>query len=180
MKIETPRLILREMCDDDFEKLYEIFSDAETMKYYPHPFDEAKVRQWIEWNQQYYESYNMGLLVVTLKESSEVIGDCGVTMQNINGHSLPEIGYHINKNFWYRGYAKEAAIACRDWAFENKNFDFVCSYMKYSNVASIATAKSIGMTFYQQYPDEKNGITVVYSITRERWNQICKSKCSEV
>ena len=180
MKIETPRLILREMCDDDFEKLYEIFSDAETMKYYPHPFDEAKVRQWIEWNQQYYESYNMGLLVVTLKESSEVIGDCGVTMQNINGHSLPEIGYHINKNFWYRGYAKEVAIACRDWAFENKNFDFVCSYMKYSNVASIATAKSIGMTFYQQYPDEKNGITVVYSITRERWNQICKSKCSEV
>ena len=44
MKIETPRLILREMCDDDFEKLYEIFSDAETMKYYPHTFDEAKVR----------------------------------------------------------------------------------------------------------------------------------------
>ena len=122
----------------------------------------------------------MGLLAVTLKESSEVIGDCGVTMQNINGHSLPEIGYHINKNFWYHGYAKEAAIACRNWAFENKNFDFVCSYMKYSNVASIATAKSIGMTFYQQYPDEKNGITVVYSITRERWNQICKSKCSEV
>ena len=70
MKIETPRLILREMCDDDFEKLYEIFSDAETMKYYPHTFDEAKVRQWIEWNQQYYESYNMGLLAVTLKEIS--------------------------------------------------------------------------------------------------------------
>ena len=60
MKIETPRLILREMCDDDFEKLYEIFSDAETMKYYPHTFDEAKVRQWIEWNQQYYESYMNG------------------------------------------------------------------------------------------------------------------------
>lgn len=171
MMIETQRLILREMRDDDFEKLYEIFSDAETMKYYPHTFDEAKVRQWIEWNKQYYERYDMGLLAVTLKESSEVIGDCGVTMQNINGHSLPEIGYHINQNFWYHGYAKEAAIACRDWAFKNKNFDFVCSYMKYSNVASIATAKSIGMTFYQQYPDEKNGITVVYSITRERWNQ---------
>ena len=45
MIIETPRLVLREMCDDDFEKLYEIFSDAETMKYYPHTFDEAKAKE---------------------------------------------------------------------------------------------------------------------------------------
>ena len=48
MIIETERLILREMKMDDFDSLYQVLSDPENMKYYPFPFDEAKVKLWIE------------------------------------------------------------------------------------------------------------------------------------
>ena len=41
--------------------------------------------------------------------------------QNIDGDMLPEIGYHINKRYWRQGFAKEAAIAVRNWVFRNKS-----------------------------------------------------------
>ena len=38
---------------------------------------------------------------------------------------MPEIGYHIHKKYWRQGYAKEAAMAVRDWAFEKEYPDEV-------------------------------------------------------
>ena len=95
--IETKRLLLREYTMDDFDALYEIMSDSETMQHYPAPFDEARTRRWIEWNLENYAQYGFGLWAVVLKETDEFIGDCGITIQNIDGDMLPEIGYHIHK-----------------------------------------------------------------------------------
>ena len=53
--IETKRLILREYTPDDFESLYEILSDPETMQHYPAPFDEERTKGWISWNLENYE-----------------------------------------------------------------------------------------------------------------------------
>jgi len=44
-----------------------------------------------------------------LKEMGEVMGDCGLIMQIINGQIKPEIGYHIQKDCQRRGYASENA-----------------------------------------------------------------------
>ena len=96
--IETERLILRNYTMDDFTALYEIVSDAETMQHYPAPFDEEKTRGWIKWNLENYEKYGFGLWAVVLKENGEFIGDCGITIQNIDGELLPEIGYTFIKN----------------------------------------------------------------------------------
>ena len=109
MQLETERLILREYTMDDFNDLYEILSDPETMAHYPKPFDEAKVRGWINWNLDNYRVFGFGLFAVVLKENGKMIGNCGVTMQTINDAIRPEIGYHINKNYQRRGYAIEAA-----------------------------------------------------------------------
>ena len=54
MVIETERLLLREYTPDDFDALYEIMSDPETMQHYPAPFDEERTRRWIEWNLENY------------------------------------------------------------------------------------------------------------------------------
>lgn len=96
--IETERLILREYEWKDFEAIYEILSDPEIMQHYPEPFDEERTRNWIEWNFENYRKYGFGLWAVVLKEKEEFIGDCGITLQNISGEYLPEIGYHIHKN----------------------------------------------------------------------------------
>ena len=156
----------------DFNDLYEILSDPETMQHYPSPYDSDGTRKWILWNLENYETYGFGLWAVVLKETGEFIGDCGITMQNIEGEMLPEIGYHINKKYWRRGFAREAARAVRDWGFRNTQYDTLYSYMKYTNAGSFATALSNGMKKIKEYPDAKNTILCVYAITRSDWEAL--------
>ena len=167
MILETERLFLREVTMGDFDALYAVLSDAEIMQHYPYTFDEERVRSWIERNMKRYTDDGFGLWAVCLKDTGEMIGDCGLTLQNIDGQMLPEIGYHIRRDQQRKGYAKEAAMAVRDWAFGNTEYPALYSYCKYTNVGSFKTAESIGMHFEKEYEDEANKITHVSVIRRE-------------
>ena len=116
-----------------------------------------------------YQIFGFGLWAVCLKDTGEMIGDCGLTMQTIGGVIKPEIGYHIRKDMQKKGYAKEAATAVRDWTFENTPFVTIFSYMKHTNLPSARSAMSWGCRKVDEFEDEENGITVVYAITREEW-----------
>ena len=165
-KIETKRLYLREMNLDDYEALYAVLADPDIMQHYPYTFDENRVRDWIERNMHRYKENGFGLWAVCLKETGEMIGDCGLTLQNIDGEILPEIGYHIRKDCQRKGYAKEAAGAVLQWALENTDYPSFYSYCKYTNEALYKTAEAIGMHFDKEYPDEANKITHVSVIHR--------------
>ena len=65
--------------------------------------------------------------------------------------------------------AKEAAIAVRDWTFNNTPFNIVYSYMKYTNEPSAKTAISYGCKQVDEFSDEINGITKVFAISRDEW-----------
>lgn len=174
--IETERLFLREMNMDDYDALYLVLADPGIMQHYPYTFDEQQVRDWIERNMNRYKENGFGLRAVCLKETGEMIGDCGLTLQNINGEMLPEIGYHIRRDCQRRGYAKEAAKAVLDWAFQHTNYPALYSYCKYTNEPSIRTAESIGMHFACEYPDNANGITHVSVIRRDEYAQALNHK----
>lgn len=169
MTIETTRLILREMTEEDYDALYAVLSDSDIMQHYPYAFDETRVRGWITKNIERYKTFGFGLWAVCLQDTGEMIGDCGLTMQMINGQIKPEIGYHIRKDMQRKGYAKEAASAVRDWTFESTPFNEVYSYMKHTNVPSCKTAISYGCRQVDEYEDEDNEITKVFAITREEW-----------
>ena len=169
MVIETERLFLREMTEDDFHSLYKILADSNIMQHYPYIFDEGKVRNWIVRNIERYKTFGFGLWAVCLKATGEMIGDCGLTMQLINGQIKPEIGYHIRADMQRKGYAKEAAIAVRDWTFMNTPFNIVYSYMKYTNEASAKTAISYGCIQVDEFTDDINEITKVFAISRDEW-----------
>ena len=62
MVIETERLLLREMTDDDFYALFKVLSDSDTMQHYPYTFDKKRVREWIERNIQRYMVLGFGLV----------------------------------------------------------------------------------------------------------------------
>ena len=168
MKITTPRLVLREMTEVDYAALHAILSDPETMRYYPKPYDEAGVNRWIAWCRDSYEKHGFGLWAVTL--NGEFIGDCGISLQPINGQWLPEIGYHIRKDHWRKGYASEAAAACIRVAFERFGFPAVYSYMNAENEPSFRTAMKNGMTLVDEYVDNHHGKLKVCRITREEWD----------
>lgn len=167
--IETRRLILRELCEDDFEAEYAVLSDTAIMQYYPYSFDEARVKSWIKRNIERYQNDGFGLWAVVVKETGEMIGGCGLTMQNINGTIQPEIGYHIHRSHQRNGYANEAASAVRSWAFEHTPYQTLYSYMNAENTASRATAKSIGMQHLLDYTNEEKILTSVYAIKKEDW-----------
>lgn len=170
--MKSERLILREYTFEDFNALYEIMSDSETMQHYPDIFNKEQTRGWIEWNIQNYKKYGFGLWAVVLKKTGEFIGDCGITIQNIDGEMLPEIGYHINKKYWRQGFGSEAAKVVIDWAFENTKYDSLYSYMKYTNIASYYVAIKNGMRKIKEYSDENNEISYVYVITRDEWKYL--------
>lgn len=170
--LETERLILREYTMDDFDALYTILSDPVTMQHYPAPYDANGTRRWLQWSMDHYQKYGFGLWAMELKETGQFIGDCGITLQKIDGDQLPEIGYHVHKDYWRKGYAKEAARAVRDWAFTNTPYPALYSYMKYTNVPSYSTARSIGMEKIKEYPDPKDTLLYVYQITRAAWQTL--------
>ena len=169
--IETELLALRELTMNDLQTWHQILSDQETMQYYPRAFDMDKTRSWIEWNLDNYSRYGHGLWAIILKDTDQFIGDCGITMQNIHGDGdlFPEIGYHIDKRFWCQGYASQAAKACLRYAFDNMDYDEIFSYQKWTNIPSRKVAEKMGMSLREEYEDEKNAKTSVYSITREEF-----------
>ena len=169
MIIETEHLFLREMKESDFDALYKVLADSDIMQHYPYTFDENRVINWIQRNIERYRIFGFGLWAVCLKETGEMIGDCGITLQLIDGQIKPEIGYHIRADKQRNGYAKEAAIAVRDWTFNNTPFQIVYSYMKYTNEPSVKTAISYGCKQVDEYQDDENEITKVFAISREQW-----------
>ena len=171
MVLETERLILREMDQNDFNSLYAVLADSDIMEHYPYTFDEGRVRNWITRNMERYSKDGFGLWAVVLKETGEMIGDCGITMQNIHGTMLPEIGYHIRADQQRKGYATEAAAACIRFAFENFDLPAVYSYMKYTNIPSQRTAMKNSMRFVEEYEDPDNTYTRVYVINRKEWEE---------
>ena len=94
--IETSRLILREYTLDDFDELYKMLSDPITMKHYLKPYDEEGARRWISWSLDNYKKYGFGLWAIELKETGQFIGDCGITIQNIDGELLPDGRFQEN------------------------------------------------------------------------------------
>lgn len=168
MLLTTPRLLLREMTQADYPALHAILTDPETMRYYPRPYDDAGVQRWIDWTLDNYRTHGFGLWAVTLQDTGEFIGDCGVTLQPIHGQWLPEIGYHISKAHWRQGYASEAAAACIAYAFDRFAFPALYSYMNAENEPSWRTAMKNGMTFQEEYDDHGERLRV-YRITCEEW-----------
>ena len=169
MIIETERLFLREMTENDLGALYKVLADSDIMQHYPYTFDEARVSKWIQRNMERYQIYGFGLWAVCLKGTGEMIGDCGLTMQLINGQIKPEIGYHIRADKQRNGYAREAAIAVRDWTFHNTPFHIIYSYMKATNEPSVKTALAYGCKLVDVFQDDENTLTKVFAISRDQW-----------
>jgi ribosomal-protein-alanine N-acetyltransferase len=148
--LETIRLVLREFRPEDADSLAQILSDPETMRFYPTPCDRAGVEQWIERNRERYKNDGAGLWAMVLKSTGELIGDCGIILQEVEGERLYEVGYHLRRDYWRKGLATEAAIACRDWAFANLQTDRLISLIRPQNLPSRRVAERNGMTIWKE------------------------------
>ena len=170
MILETKRLILREMKQDDLPALQGILQDEETMYAYNGAFDEAETQAWLDRQLSRYAQYGFGLWAVVLKESGGMIGQCGLTMQPWRGDEVLEVGYLFNRAFWHHGYATEAARGCMEYAFDRLGAREVCSIIRETNLPSRRVAERNGMTVRDSWVKHYRGIDmphVRYCAARE-------------
>lgn len=143
--LETPRLLLREMDLSDMDSLRMILQDEKVMYAYNGAFDERETVMWMQKQLQRYKDFGFGLWAVVLKDSGDMIGQCGITMQEYNDMMVPEVGYLLAYKHWHKGYAIEAATACRDYGFSTLHFDAIYSIIRDNNIASQKVAIRNGM-----------------------------------
>ena len=143
--ISTDRLLLRKMTKDDTENLMEIFSDPVAMRYYPSTKNESETMEWIEWTKNNYDKYGVGLWIVEDKVTGEFLGQCGIVPQEVDGVMEMEIGYLFVRRVWGKGYASEAALACKNYGFEILRCNRMVSLPDVNNIPSTKVAERIGM-----------------------------------
>ena len=145
MILETERLSLRELTQDDYPALCRILQDERVMYAYEGAFSDAEVQEWLDRQLARYKKWGFGLWAAVLKETGEVIGQCGLTMQLWKEREVLEIGYLLRRDCWHRGYSTEAARACKAYAFEKLEAEEVCSIIRDINEASKRVAIRNGM-----------------------------------
>lgn len=170
MILETERLYLREMTAADYPPLCRILQDEEVMYAYEHAFDDTEVQNWLNRQIERYRHDGFGLWAVIRKKDGEMIGQCGLTMQDCNGRQVPEIGYLFQKTYWHQGYATEAAVACKNYAFDVLKTDEVFSIIRDTNTASQNVARRNGMTVTDRLVKHYYGMDMshlVFSVRRD-------------
>ncbi len=90
-------------------------------------------------------STGTGFTPLVLKTSGDVIGDCGLVTQQIEGRPELEVGYHLRRDQWGRGYATEAAHGCMEFAFGVLHAPKVISLIRPENLPSRRVAERNGM-----------------------------------
>ena len=143
--LRTARLTIRSLSLHDLDAFAAIFADAETMASYRRTFSREESRGWIERSLLRYDRDGFALCAVVRTEDGLYLGDCGPSIRVVDGVDEPEIGWHVRRDLWGRGYATEAALALRDWFFDDLARDRLIALVAPSNAASCRVAEKIGM-----------------------------------
>jgi len=152
--IETSRLILRPMQEDDFDGMFRVFSDRNVLDAFNLvSFSREQMRSWVERNLAHQQKHGYGLFSVILKSSRELIGDCGLEHTDYKGRPCVELGYDFLSLYWNQGYATEAAEAVRGHAVQQLGISSrsLCSFIRRGNKASQRVSEKIGMRKIEEF-----------------------------
>lgn len=103
---------------------------------------------WIEWNLHNYDEHGFGLWVIET-HGGEFVGDCGLTMQEVEGEWQVEAGWHVRSTHRGQGYATEAAEAVR-MAAQESGIEHLIAIVRPENVASQRVAAKIGLVLERE------------------------------
>ncbi|MCL1965059.1 MAG: GNAT family N-acetyltransferase [Firmicutes bacterium] len=170
--LKTGRLILREMSLDDLHETRKIVCDEQTMWAWNGAWSEEENLAGLEKQLRGYTEDGFGRWAVILKETGAFIGMCGLQWCETDKEKVLEIGYLFNRDYWHNGYATEAVIACKHYAFDHLGFDEVFSLVRDINIPSMNVAIRNGMVirgrFIKRYKGEDMP-HIVFCIKRMDW-----------
>lgn len=168
--LETQRLVLREMSMDDFPAMRDIVCDDQTMIAWNCAWSEDECLAGLQKQIRGYQEDGFGRWAVVLRETDNIIGMCGLQYCETDKESVPEIGYLFNRQYWHNGYAIEAAIAVKHYAFDALKFNEVFSIVRDINYPSMNVAIRNGMTVRGRFIKHYRGIDmphIIFSVRKD-------------
>jgi len=170
-RIETARLLLRQISKDDLDEWTRIkYADPEVMRYMPFrdlaPRERAEKA--FEFFVQIWLQHDYGAWMVTDKSNGRLLGDCYLEPESESGSGEIEIGYTFGRAYWGQGLATEAGRAVVRYAFENTDIERILGVALPKNIGSWRVLEHIGFEF-EKKAHLYNLDVLVYAITRERY-----------
>jgi ribosomal-protein-alanine N-acetyltransferase len=142
--LTTDRLAFREINLDDLDFIAEMLGDPVVMRFYPYVMDRAGAQEWINRALERQARDGHSFWLVANKKTDEPIGQVGLLKQEVDGATESEIGYMLHHRHWRHGYAREAAVAVRDYAFIQFGKQRVISLVRPVNIPSQRVALTYG------------------------------------
>lgn len=133
------------------------------------PSNEAIASHMILKQLERYNNKRYGLQVLVDKNTNEFIGLCGLLAQEVDQQEEIEVGYHIFKKHWGKGYATEAAKLFIDYAFQHELSDSIVSVIDIENHRSQRVAIKNGLKIAKQTKWLANEDVYIYSIHKNDW-----------
>jgi RimJ/RimL family protein N-acetyltransferase len=139
----TPRLVFREMVPEDLDDLAAVLGAPDPARPGHRTRTREDTQHWIEWQQRNYAEHAFGLWAVETHDG-RFVGDCGLTMQDLEGDQYLEVGYHVALDLRGQGLATEAAAAVRAVAAE-AGLPHLVAIIRPDNMPSQRVAQKIGL-----------------------------------
>ena len=146
---KSKRLSYRKLEENDFDWWMEFSSNPEATRYFNFSVKlnpEDFCRLWFNKVFDRYKNDTGGHNVLIDLETGKPVGMCGLLVQEVDGIKELEIGYSLHPAFFGKGYATEAAMKMRDFAFENNFASSLISIVHVDNLKSAKVALRNGMT----------------------------------
>lgn len=183
IRLETPRLVVRNWEDRDRDLFFRINSDEEVMRFFPFRRSRAEADAFLDTLRAGNEERGYGFAALEAKESGAAIGFAGL---HPSGPIPPrptgatEIGWRLAPEFQGKGYATEAGEAWLGFGFEALGLDEIVSFAVHDNHASIAVMRRLGMRHapegdfdHAQVPDTHPALKrhVFHTLGRDDWRK---------
>ena len=145
---ETTRLILREFLLNDYHALVDIVRNPRVMKYsLSGPLSLSQTKEKINYFIRCYKQFGFGKWAVVLKRDNQLIGYCGLDIDEIDNKKQIEIGFRFGEEYWGKGYATEAASVAIRYSLTELKLSSIIAIVDPENKASIRVLEKIGMVF---------------------------------
>ncbi|MEO6587728.1 MAG: GNAT family N-acetyltransferase [Pyrinomonadaceae bacterium] len=167
MRLETERLILRTMSENDIEGVFEMRRDEDVMRFIREPvLSRKEAEDWINLISCRWAKDRIGFCSLIEKQSGKFAGWCGLWQLKESGEI--EVGYAVAKEFWGKGYASESAEEFLEYGFNKLNLEKIVAVARPENTASRRVMEKIGMKYdgIGKYYDRE---LVHYSIERKEF-----------
>ncbi len=176
INLETKRLIIREIVNEDLDGMYELDSDPDVHKYLGNKPVRSKreIIESIDFIRGQYTDNGIGRWAIIYKATNEFIGWTGLkyVTNSTNGHiNYYDLGYRLIKRYWGQGIATESALPSLKYAFDKLSANEVFAMAECENIGSNKILRKLGLRFVEVFD---------YEGIKHNWYKIKKEEFSRM